>query len=254
MEIEEVNSRAWDEEGKKGNWWTRTVSREEIDKARSGKAGLRITTKRTVPESWVSPLRGKKVLVLCGGGGQQTPLLAAFGARVTSLDISPGQTEKDRKALELYGLEGECITGSVLSMPFDDGTFDAVVNPVSLNFVGDLDRAYDEIRRVLRKEGTFMTGIANPVLYLFDERKIGKKLKVKYTLPFSSVTSLSGREVERKIRNCDTLEFSHTLEKIIRGPLMRGFILEDYFSDEALSEPLDSYIGDCFMAFLFRAG
>ena len=252
MDTEEVNRRAWDGEEEKGNWWTLITDEESIRKAREGKPELRITTSRPVPPSWYTLLKGKKVLSLCAGGGQQTPVLAAYGALVTSLDISPRQIEQDRKALSLYSLEAETVVGSVLSMPFGESSFDAVVNPISLNFVEDIDRAYDEIARVLRSGGTFMTGIANPVLYLFDEKKQERKLKVKYTLPFSATVSLSKKERERRIRKGDTLEFSHTLEKIIGGMLKRGFVLEDFFSDRALSEPTDSYISDAFLALLFH--
>lgn len=252
MKVEEVNSRAWDGEEEKGNWWTRIVSEESIRKAENGVLELRITTERSVPPSWYIPLKGKKVLSLCGGGGQQTPLLSAYGCDVTSLDISRKQIEQDRTSLSLYGLSAETVVGSVLDMPFGDSSFDAVVNPVSLNFVDDLGRAYDEITRVLRKGGTFMTGIANPVLYIFDEKKMEKKLKVKYTLPFSALTSLSLKEREKRIERGDTLEFSHTLSAIIGGILKRGFVLEDFFSDSSLCESVDSFISDAFLAFLFR--
>ena len=252
MNTEEVNRRAWDGEEEKGNWWTLITDEESIRKAREGKPEIRVTTTRPVPPSWYLPLKGRKVLSLCGGGGQQTPVLAAYGSEVTSLDISPKQIEQDRKALSLYALEAETVVGSVLALPFPDASFDAVVNPISLNFVEDLDRAYDEITRVLCRGGIFMMGIANPVLYLFDEKKQEKKLKVKYTLPFSANISLSEREREKRIQKGDTLEFSHTLESIIGGVLRRGFVLEDFFSDIALSEPTDSYISDPFLALLFR--
>lgn len=252
MKVEEVNARAWDGEEEKGNWWTKIVEKESIRKAEDGVLELRITTERFVPPSWYTPLKGKKVLSLCGGGGQQTPLLSAYGCAVTSLDISSRQIEQDRKALSLYGLEAETVVGSVLDMPFPDSSFDSVVNPVSLNFVDDLDRSYDEITRVLRRGGTFMMGIANPVLYIFDEKKMERVLKVKYTLPFSALTSLSGKEREKRIQRGDTLEFSHTLSSIIGGILRRGFVLEDFFSDSSLYESVDSFISDAFLAFLFR--
>ena len=252
MDTEEVNSRAWDGEEERGNWWTRIVGEDEIGKARKGYIALRITTEKAVPSSWTERIKDRDVLVLCGGGGQQTPLLAAYGCRVTSVDISPRQIEQDRKALEMYGLTAETVVGSALSLPFSSSSFDAVVNPISINFIEDINKVYDEVERVLRPGGCFMMGIANPVLYIFDEKKQKKKLKVKYTLPFSTTKSLSEKEVEKKIEKGDTLEFSHTLESIITPLLGRGFAMEDFFSDSALSEPTDSFIHDSFLAFLFR--
>ena len=252
MDIEEINGRAWDREGERGNTWTRIVGEEEIEKAKEGDVRLRITTGKAVPPQWRDKLKGKKVLVLCGGGGQQTPLLAAYGCSVTSIDISRSQIETDRKALEMYSLEAETVVGSALSLPFPSSSFDAVVNPVSLNFIEDIEKAYSEIDRVLKKDGYFMMGIANPVLYLFDEKKQERKLVVKYTLPFSTTRSLSKREVGKKIKSGDTIEFSHTLASILSPLFRRGFIAEDFFSDSSLSEPTDSFIQDAFLAFLFR--
>lgn len=250
-DISRLNSKAWDREEENGSWWSKIVDKSLIEKAREGKLELRITTERSIPQAWCEKLKGKKVLVLCGGGGQQTPLLAAYGASVTSLDISARQIEKDRKALELYSLEAETIVGDALSLPFEDESFDSVVNPISLNFVEDIERAYAEVDRVLKKRGAFMMAIANPSLYLFDEKKQEKKLIVKYTLPFSSTTSLSQKEFQKRIKRGDTMEFSHTLETIITPLLRRGFVMEDFFTDKALSEPTDSFIHDAFLAFLF---
>ncbi len=253
-EISRANSRAWDKEEETGSWWSKIVDESLIAKAREGNLELRITTERTVPESWSKMLKDKSVLVLCGGGGQQTPLIAAYGGDVTSIDISENQIEKDREALSRYSLKAKTIVGDVLSLPFEDESFDAVVNPISLNFVSDLNKAYSEIDRVLKKGGVFMMGIANPVLYIFDEKKMEKKLKVKYTLPFSADKSLSEREYKKRIERNDTIEFSHTLEGIITPLLRRGFVIEDFFTDRALSEPTDSYISDAFLSFLFVKG
>lgn len=250
-DISSANSRAWDREVENGSWWSLIVEEGLIEKAKNGKLELRITTERTVPDFWCERLKNKKVLVLSGGGGQQTPLLSQYGAVVTSLDISPLQIEKDREALRLYGLKAETIVGDVLSLPFEDESFDAVVNPISLNFVKDIEKAYSEIDRVLKRGGTFMMGIANPVLYIFDEKKQEKKLCVKYTLPFSADKSLSKKEYLKRLERGETIEFSHTLESIIRPLLKRGFVMADFFSDRALSEPTDSYISDSFLAFLF---
>lgn len=252
MNIEEANSLAWDKEEKTGSAWSRMAGDAEIRKAREGVPGIRITTNKNIPPFWYEKLKGKKVLVLCGGGGQQTPLLSAYGADVTTVDISPMQIEADRKALEYYSLKAETIVGSVLSLPFEDDSFDAVLNPVSLNFVDDLKKAYTEITRVLKKGGYFMMGIANPILYIFDEKKQERKLVVKYTLPFSSTRSLSKKELEKREKKHDTLEFSHTLDDILGSLLRKGFTLLDFFSDSALSEPTDSFVHDSFLAFLFQ--
>lgn len=252
MDSEKFNKEAWDKEVLNNNWWTKIVSEDEIEKIKKGEGGIRITTTKNIPPSWLELTKGKKTLSLCAGGGQQTPLLSSYGSIVTSLDISPRQIQQDREALDKFCLKAETVVGSVLEMPFENESFDVIVNPISLNFVPSLDKAYSEIDRVLKNGGYFMMGIANPVLYIFDEKKQNKRLRVKYTLPFSTESSLSKREIERKIKENDTFEYSHTLESIIRTILKRGFVLLDFFSDMADSEPTDSFINDSFLAFLFK--
>lgn len=248
MDIELINSLAWDEEVLRNNWWTKIVEEKEIEKAKNGEPQIRLTTSKIIPQEWLEKMKGKKVLALASGGGQQVPLLAAYGSHVTSLDISEKQIEQDRIALKKYSLTAETVVASMLSLPFENESFDVVFNPISLNFVEDLKRAYCEMSRVLKSSGTLMIGIANPVLYLFDEKKQDRKLKVKYTLPFSSLTSLSKKEIEKKERNRDTLEFSHTLSSILGLLIEMGFVIDGFYTDVALSEPTDSFIKDCFLA------
>ena len=249
MDITKANSEAWDKEVDDQNWWTRIIDEEKITNAKNGKPEIWVTPSVNVPLSWILPLKGKRVLNACGGGGQQTPILSAFGSLVTVIDISNKQLEQDRIALEKYNLKGEIVKGSVLSLPFEDQSFDHIVNPCSLNFIDDLDKVYSEFYRVLKKGGSLIFGISNPILYIFDDKKIEKKLKVKYTLPFSDTSSLSKKELERRLRKQDTVEFSHTLSSIISNLLDYGFVIDGFFSDSSGFEPLDSFVSDSYLAF-----
>ena len=191
MDVLSANRDAWNEEVERRNYWTRIVDEETITQAYSGNPKIWVTPSTIVPLEWIKPLKGEKVLNACGGGGQQTPILASFGASVTVLDNAERQLDQDRAALEKYGLEATLVKGDVSNLPFPDDSFSHIVNPCSLNFVEDISVCYKEFRRVLRKGGTLIMGIANPVLYIFDEKKQEKKLKVKYTLPYSDLTSLA---------------------------------------------------------------
>ena len=91
MDIYEANRRAWNNEASRHNFWTIMVREEQIEKARQGNPGIWVTPFKTVPLDWIEDLKGKEVLLACGGGGQQTPILAAFGSIVTTLDISDSQ-------------------------------------------------------------------------------------------------------------------------------------------------------------------
>lgn len=252
MNIEDINRIAWDEESRSGNYWSRIATEDEIKDALQGNPMITVTPSRSVPLDWIRDTKGNKTLLLAGAGGQQTPILAAYGSLVTTVDQSEGQLNRDKTALEKYNLKAELIQEDIRTTGLAPESFDFALNPVSLNFIDDIKAVYDEAHRVLKKDGIFIFGIANPILYAFDDKCQERKLKIKYTLPFSDTGSLSKKELERRVREKDTLEFSHTLDSIIGGLLHSGFIIEDFYSDKSLSEPTDSFVHDSFMAFKAR--
>ncbi|MBO4409946.1 MAG: class I SAM-dependent methyltransferase [Spirochaetales bacterium] len=249
MDIYDANRKAWNNEASMRNFWTIPVTEDCINEARQGRPEIRATPFRSVPLEWISGLKGKDVLVACGGGGQQTPVLAAYGCRVTSLDISESQIESDRQTLAKYNLKAGAVCANVLDMPFPGSSFDAVIMPQALNFIDDIDRLYGEIRRVLKEGGTFIFGTANPVIYTFDEKVQERRLKVKYTIPFSHLRSFSKEQLDERLARSDTVEFSHTLDSLIGGLIRAGFVIDGFFSDAAGSEPTDSFIFDSHLAF-----
>ena len=136
---------------------------------------------------------------------------------------------------------------------FEDESFSLVISPQAVNFISDVQQFYKDIYRVLRKDGSFIIGFANPILYIFDREAENKgKLKVKYTIPYSDERSLSKKERKRKIMEKDTFEYSHTLSSLIGGLCREGFVIEDMFSDDSLFEPVDSFISDSFIALKAR--
>lgn len=252
MDIYEQNRLAWNGEAERRNFWTLPVSDDEIRRASSGSPGIRLTPFKAVPLAWVEDLRGKDVLVACGGGGQQTPLLAAYGCNVTSVDISEAQLEQDRLVLENHSLKAALIRENILNMPFSEHCFDCVMIPQAMNFIDDLALLYAQVHRVLRQGGSLMFGIANPVLYMFDDRIQEKRLRVRYTIPFSDTVSLSQKQLERRLAKGDTVEFSHTVDSILGGLTREGFAITGFFSDESGSSLTDSFFHDSHFAVLAR--
>src|ERR687893_157956 len=96
MNIREYNRRAWDREVERGSEWTRPVGPELTGAARRGEWSVQLTETRPVPREWFPEMRGLDVLCLAASGGQQAPVLAAAGARVTVLDNSAAQLAQDR--------------------------------------------------------------------------------------------------------------------------------------------------------------
>lgn len=253
MNTDELNSAAWDEEVRRGSWWSREVSMEETERARQGILELPFLPDRALPAKWLE-MTGNKVLLLGSGGGQQGPLLSAYGKDVTVMDISAEQLKKDEDAARRDSLDLKTVRASMSDpFPFSSGEFDTCINPVSVNFIKDPLPMYAEVRRVLKSGGTFMTAFANPALYMFDVKGLERgKMKIKYTLPYDADTSLSEKEKLKKIRCMDTFEYSHTLERLIGGLTDQGFIILGFDSAPSGFEPIDSFLRECYLAVLAR--
>ena len=234
LDIRAYNRTAWDREVERGNRWTVPVGDEAIAAARRGEWEILLTPSKPVPRAWFPDIEGVDVLCLASGGGQQGPILAAAGAKVTVLDNSPKQLAQDRRVAERHALPIITVEGDMADLSrFPDQSFDLIVHPVSNCFVPDVRPVWAEAFRVLRRGGVLLAGFSNPATYLFDYDLADRTgiLQVKYALPYSDLTSLPAEERQQYIETETPLEFSHTLEDQIGGQLDVGFLLTGFFED-----------------------
>lgn len=231
---------AWNRESTQGSEWSRPVSAAVIAAARRGQWSVVLTPCRAVPPAWFGDIAGRDVLCLASGGGQQAPVLAAAGARVTSFDLSDVQLEKDRQVAHREGLDLRCVRGDMADLSvFPDAAFDLVFHPVSNVFVPDVEAVWRECHRVLRAGGTLLAGFMNPAMFLFDHDEALRtgELIVRYELPYAEPASLGDAARRQWEESGRAAEFSHSLETQVGGQLDAGFVLaglyEDHWNDEA---------------------
>jgi SAM-dependent methyltransferase len=243
VDVRAYNRRAWDREVERGNQWTVPASKEAIAAARQGQWEIFLTPSKPVPRDWFPDLEGLDVLCLASGGGQQSPILAAVGAKVTVLDNSPKQLKQDRLVAERESLAIATIEGDMANLSMlPDQSFDLIVHPVSNVFVPDVRPVWAEAFRVLRRGGALLAGFDNPAIHLFDYDLAERTgiLQVKYALPYSDLTSLSEEERQRRVIDQGfPLEFSHTLEDQIGGQLDVGFVITGFYEDSYGEEEED---------------
>ncbi len=243
LSVEEYNRRAWTRRVLEGDVWTIPVSSEEVAAARRGSWSVLLTPLRPVPRDWFGELAGKRVLALASGGGQQGPILAAAGARVTVVDATPAQLARDAQVAERDGLNIE-----LLGCPMDDlaeigdESFDLVFHPVSNLFVEDCRPVWAECHRVLRDGGILLAGFANPLLFLIDEDlSPGQNLVIRHALPYSDLLARSDEERRSRLERGEPLEFGHTLEDQIAGQLELGFQITGFYEDRGAMHPIDDF-------------
>lgn len=244
MDVRSYNREAWNREVEGGkNRWTQPVSHEIIEKAREGEFSVLLTENIPVPHRWFPPLKGADVLCLASGGGQQGPVLAAVGANVTVFDNSPSQLKQDQLAAEREALTIQTVEGDAadLSM-FAEESFDLVFNPCSTVFMQDVRAVWRECHRVLKHGGVLMTGMLNPVHYIFDLYKADEGiLEVAHSIPYSDLASLSNEELDEWLEKGLPLEFGHSLTDLLGGQCDAGFVITDLYEDHMPESPLSKY-------------
>jgi len=246
------NRSAWDRNVEQGNRWTIPVSAETVAQARQGELELLLTPTKTVPARWYPPLNVMPVLCLASAGGQQGPLFAAAGAKVTVFDNSPRQLEQDRLVAMREELTIETVEGDSADLSiFPDEAFGMIFHPCSNCFMPSVRPIWQECYRVLRPGGVLLAGFTNPVRYIFDvERMDNGNLVVRHSIPYSDLEDLSDADRRRLVLDkMQPLEFGHSLADQIGGQLECGFVLTDFYEDryvgveaDPISDYLDSFI------------
>jgi SAM-dependent methyltransferase len=235
MNTVSYNREAWNRQSRSGSRWTIPVDPETISAAKAGNWQVILTPNKFVPRKWFGDLKGKQVLCLASGGGQQAPVLAAAGASVISFDNSDEQLAKDQLVADRDELDLKTIQGDMADLSiFEDGCFDLIFHPVSNVFSEEILPVWKECFRVLGHGGRLLSGFMNPTFFLFDHEEAEKtgKLQVQYSLPFSDLKSLTKKKLDRIKQEGLAYEFGHTLEDQIGGQIKAGFAISGFYEDD----------------------
>lgn len=235
------NSRMWDAWSEDHNTWSIPLTHEQFQQAKNSPIEFVLTPTRKVPLSWFKGV-GKDVLGLASGGGQQGPVMAAHGYRVTILDNSMRQLQAERLVAERENYQMLALQADMTQpFPVKDESFDLIIHPVSNCYIEDLQPTWNECYRVLRQGGVLMAGWTNPIVYMFDDAALENpdiSLIVRHKLPYNGKMEIAeGEEL-----SLDTgYQFSHTLEAQIGGQLKAGFLLKDFYEDTDPNDHLGQY-------------
>lgn len=226
---QDINARTIDKWIEEGWEWGKPITHEEYVRAAQGEWEVLLTPTVNVPKEWFGnngDIKGKRILGLASGGGQQMPLFTAAGAICTVLDYSNHQLESERMVAEREGYDIEIIRADMTKpLPFDDESFDIIFHPVSNCYIENVYPVFKECARVLKKGGIMLGGFDTETNYIFnsDEEKVVNKM------PFNPLVN---PEHLKQLEADDAgIQFSHTVVDQIGGQLKAGLTLVDLYDD-----------------------
>ncbi|MCI5547592.1 MAG: class I SAM-dependent methyltransferase [Clostridiales bacterium] len=243
MNYQDINAQTIDQWVDEGWEWGRPVTHEAYRAALRGRASIFLTPTKPVPAAWLGDVKGKRVLGLASGGGQQMPLLTAMGARCTVLDYSPRQLESERIVAAREGYSIDIVRADMTKpLPFADEAFDLIVHPVSNCYVESVEPIFRECYRVLKKGGALLSGLDNGVAFMFDN----DEERVVNTFPFNPLKN--PEQMAQLEADNSGVQFSHTMEEQLGGQLRAGFTLVDLYEDTSGSGNLHEHNIPTFIA------
>jgi ubiquinone/menaquinone biosynthesis C-methylase UbiE len=129
--------------------------------------------------------KGKRILDVACGTGMYTRHIAKYARQVYGVDISWGMLKKAQKTVKLKELENITFSrAQVENLPFKDNYFDAVSCCGALQLFPDVNKALEEMHRVLKVRGKLavmtylkrskksLRGLKPPLEFLENEKQI----------------------------------------------------------------------------------
>ncbi len=109
-------------------------------------------------------VRGKDVLEIGCGGGQNAIVLAKWGAKSMGLDISEEQIKHAKRLARKEGVKVSFIVGNMEDLgAFADNSRDIVLSSFGVGYVEDIARTFLEVSRILRVGGIFVFAEVHPI-------------------------------------------------------------------------------------------
>ena len=226
MNYQDLNAQTIDRWIEEGWEWGIPIGHEIYAAAKNGTWDVLLTPTKYVPHDWFGELKGKKILGLASGGGQQMPIFAALGAACTVLDYSEKQLASEAMVANREGYDIRIIRADMTKpLPFENEEFDLIFHPVSNCYVVEVKPIFRECYRILKPGGILLCGLGNEVNYLVND----DETMIVNSMPFNPLVN----EQQRKQLEEDDcgMQFSHTVEEQLGGQLEAGLVLTHLYGD-----------------------
>ena len=161
----------------KSNDYDKFAKKRQMDLISGAKQSHRFVEKPMM-KSMRPELSGKKVLMLGCGTGEESLLLESFGAvakDITGIDLSSNSI---KIAKDTYP-DINFVIGDMCELPFADESFDFVYSSLAVHYSETPEKVYEEVYRVLKKDGLFLFSVAHPLRWGSIEKDIdGETIRI----------------------------------------------------------------------------
>ncbi|MEZ5164070.1 MAG: class I SAM-dependent methyltransferase [Fimbriimonadaceae bacterium] len=130
--------------------WEESADAWIVDQGSEGDQSRRLILDPAL-EPWLSGLAGKRVLDLGCGQGRYCGKMLSCGVKAVGID----PVEKFIAKAKGDHPNGEFEVAVAENLPFEDDSFDVVLSYLTIIDIPDLEKAADEIARILRPGGEF---------------------------------------------------------------------------------------------------
>lgn len=186
----------FDKEAKEYDNWYKSKLGEFVDKVETDSAF-----------SLYKPTPGMKILDVGCGTGNFSIKLAEMGCKVIGIDKSGEMLSQAKEKAKKKGLDIEFHIMDIYDINFPDESFDGVFSMAAFEFIKESKKAYNEMHRVLKKDGPLLIGTINRdskwgELYLskeFQENSVFKHAD------FKSMDDLKSLDIEAFVNSGECL-------------------------------------------------
>ena len=126
-------------------------------------------------------IKGKRVIDLGCGSGQNAVALAKIGVDVTAVDFSNAQIKECKSLAEKHKLKINGVTSDLENLSkVKSSSFDLAISACAIAYVKNINKAFKEAYRILKPGGRFILSDMNPLQYIIDENDHGVEFNAKY--------------------------------------------------------------------------
>ena len=168
-------------------------------------------------------MKGKCVLEVGCGGGQNTIALARKGAHAVGVDPAHPQIDYARTLAATVKSTAQFAVASAVDLPFSNEHFDVVLTSYAFDFVDNIKKAFKDIYYVLKRGGIFILCLSHPYFNAVIGCLTGKENEPRAYVLWPETVAW---EWECQRESLTMWSYNRTLSQLVNPLLEQGFILE----------------------------